>query len=113
MLFRSYGDYRPTKNFSLDPSYEFNDVDLEQGPFRTHLFGVRSNVSFTTNLLAAAFVQFNSADELAAIQFRLNYIFRNIDNFYVVYNETRLTDGAFAGRTDRSLILKITYSLHY
>ena len=107
------GDYRPNQNLSVEPSYEFNDVDLDQGPFRTHLVGMRTNVSFTTNLLVAAFVQFNSADELAAIQLRLNYIFRSIDNFYVVYNETRLTEGPFAGRTDRSLILKITYSLHY
>jgi len=107
------GDYRPSQNLSFEPSYEFNDADLDQGGFRTHLVGLRTNVSFTTNLLAAAFVQFNSADELAAIQLRLNYIFRSIDNFYVVYNETRLTEGPYAGRTDRSLILKITYSLHY
>jgi len=107
------GDYRPNQNFSVNPSYEFNDVELDQGAFRTHLVGMRANVSFTTNLLAAAFVQFNSADELAAVQLRLNYIFRSIDNFYVVYNETRLTQGPFAGRTDRSLILKVTYSLHY
>lgn len=107
------GDYRPIQNLSLAPSYEFNDAELDQGAFRTHLVGLRTNVSFTTNLLAAAFVQFNSADELAAIQLRLNYIFRSIDNFYVVYNETRLTEGLFADRTDRSLILKITYSLHY
>ena len=107
------GDYRPIQNLSLAPSYEFNDAELDQGAFRTHLVGLRTNVSFSTNLLAAAFVQFNSADELAAIQLRLNYIFRSIDNFYVVYNETRLTEGLFADRTDRSLILKITYSLHY
>ncbi len=33
-------------------------------------------------------------------------------NFFIVYNETRFTDGVFSGESDRSLIFKITYSLH-
>jgi len=104
--------YRPGKNFSVESDYEFNDVDLREGSFYTHLLGVKSNVSFTSALLASAYVQYNNTGDLAALQFRLNYIFRTIDNFYLVYNETRYTNGPFANRSNRSLVAKMTYSVH-
>ena len=106
------GDFRPNETIQVSPSYKFNDVDLIEGSFNTHLFGLRADVSFTTNLLTSTFIQYNSTGDLAAIQFRFNYIFRTIDNFFIVYNETRFTDGVFSGESDRSLVLKLTYSLH-
>ena len=69
-------------------------------------------MSFSTNLLTSAYVQYNSAGELAAVQVRLNYIFRTIDNFIVAYNEMRYTDGLLSGKSNQSLVLKITYSVH-
>jgi hypothetical protein len=105
-------EVRPGKNLSLQPAYSYNNVDLAQGSFKTHLIGVRSNVSFSTNLLTSAYVQYNSAGELAAVQVRLNYIFRTIDNFIVAYNEMRYTDGLLSGKSNQSLVLKVTYSVH-
>ena len=106
------GEFRPNEKMSFSPSYKFNDIDLVEGSFNTHLFGLRANVSFTSNLLTSTFLQYNSTGQLAALQVRFNYIFRTIDNFFIVYNETRFTDGVFSGESDRSLILKVTYSLH-
>ena len=106
------GEFRPNETVNFSPSYEFNDIDLIEGSFNTHLFGLRANVSFTNDLLSSAFLQYNSKGALAALQVRFNYIFRTIDNFFIVYNETRFTDGVFSGESDRSLIFKITYSLH-
>ena len=105
------GEARPSKNISFNPTYSFNNIDLVQGSFDTHLFGLRSNVSFSTSLLTSAYIQYNSAGSLAAMQFRLNYIFRTIDNFYIVYNDNRFTGGPFNGNANRSLVLKMTYSL--
>ncbi|MDA2933590.1 hypothetical protein MYX82_04535 [Acidobacteria bacterium AH-259-D05] len=106
------GEFRPNKNTSFSSSYNFNDVDLVEGSFNTHLFGLRANIAFTSNLLTSTFIQYNSSGDLAAVQFRFNYIFRTIDNFYIVYNETRFTDGVFSGQSNRSLVVKVTYSLH-
>ncbi len=103
---------RPNENINFIPSYRFNAIDLREGAFNTHLVGIRANVSFTNNLLTSAFLQYNSSGDLAALQLRFNYIFRTIDNFHIVYNETRYTDGVFSGISDRSLTTKITYSLH-
>ena len=106
------GDLRPNTTLSFNPSYQINDVQLSRGAFVTHLFGLRANVSFSTNLLTSVFAQYNSAGQLAATQVRMNYIFRTIDNVFLVYNETRYTDGVFDGRANKSLVLKVTYSVH-
>ncbi|MGQ0736650.1 MAG: DUF5916 domain-containing protein [Acidobacteriota bacterium] len=105
-------DLRPGRIVSFNPTYEVNDVDLRLGSFRTHLVGLRTNVSLSTNLLTSAYLQYNSAGQLAATQVRLNYIFRTIDNLYVVFNDTHFTEGVFRGRSNRSLVTKVTYSLH-
>jgi hypothetical protein len=106
------GDLRPNRRLSFNPSYQVNDVALRAGAFVTHLVGLRANLSFSTNLLTSVYAQYNSAGQLAATQVRVNYIFRTIDNVFVVFNETRYTDGVFDGRANRSLVLKATYSIH-
>jgi hypothetical protein len=88
-----------------------NRISLDEGDFTTHLFGMRTDLAFTRDLLTSALFQYNSEGELAALQVRFNYIFRNIDNFYLVYNETRFTDGPFRHRSNRSLVTKLTYSI--
>jgi hypothetical protein len=98
------------RHLSVAPAYEVNDITLAEGAFRTHLLGLRADVSFTRNLLTSAFLQYNSEGDLASIQLRANYIIRNLDNLYLVYNETRFTAGAFARRANRSVVAKITYS---
>ena len=106
------GDLRPGKLLSLNPTYQVNDADLGPGSFVTHLFGLRANVSFSTSLLTSAYVQYNSAGQLAATQVRFNYIFRTIDNLFVVFNNSLFTGGPFDGRSNRSLVAKVTYSVH-
>ena len=106
------GDIRPNENIHFSPSYNFIAVDLREGSFSTHLVGLRANISFTNNLLTSAFLQYKSSGDLAAFHLRFNYIFRTIDNFHLVYNETRFTDGVFAGSSNQSLTAKVTYSLH-
>ena len=99
------------KHLLVGPEYEMNRVSLAEGRFTTHLIGLRTDVTFTRDLLTSMLFQYNSEGELSALQLRFNYIFRNIDNFYLVYNETRFTDGPFRNRSNRSLVSKITYSL--
>jgi hypothetical protein len=106
------GSARPSPNLSLQPSYRFNEVDLPEGSFDTHLVGLRTNFSVTGSLLTSAFLQYNSSGDLAAVQVRINYIFRQIDNVFLVYNHTRFTDGLYDGLSNRSLVFKVTYSVH-
>ncbi|MEQ1731586.1 MAG: hypothetical protein ABL982_24710, partial [Vicinamibacterales bacterium] len=104
-------DLRPNTTVSVAPNYQVNDVNLAGGALVTHLVGLRANVSFSTNVLTSVFLQYSSTGQLTATQVRLNYIFRTIDNVYLVYNETRYTDGVYSGRSNRSIVMKTTYSL--
>ncbi len=106
------GSARPNAKLSLQPSYGLNDINLPEGSFRTHLVGLRTNYSVTGSFLTSAFMQYTSSGDLAALQVRLNYIFRQIDNVYVVYGLTRFTDGPYDGLSNSSLVLKVSYSLH-
>jgi hypothetical protein len=104
-------DLRLGPHLLIGPEYEMNRISLVEGDFTTHLFGLRTDIAFTRDLLTSGLFQYNSEGELSALQVRFNYIFRNIDNFYLVYNETRFTDGPFRGKSNRSLVSKITYSI--
>ena len=106
------GDIRRSRYVSLNPSYQVNDVALREGAFVTHLVGLRANISFSTAVLTSVYAQYNSAGQLAATQVRLNYIFHNIDNVYLVFNDTHFTEGLFDGKANRSLVAKVTYSVH-
>jgi hypothetical protein len=106
-------DLRLGPHLLIGPEYEMNRISLVQGDFTTHLFGLRTDIAFTRDLLTSALFQYNSEGELAALQVRFNYIFRNIDNFYLVYNETRFTDGPFRNHSNRSLVSKLTYSIRF
>ncbi|MCH7491086.1 MAG: carbohydrate binding family 9 domain-containing protein, partial [Gemmatimonadetes bacterium] len=61
---------RPNSNISFNPSYRYNDIDLQEGSFDTHLVGLRSNISFTSNLLTSAFLQYTSSGNLVAAAIR-------------------------------------------
>jgi hypothetical protein len=102
---------KPSSHFSYELNYEYNDVDLLEGDFVTHLVGTRLNYSFSNRLFTSAFIQWNSDAELAAVNLRLNYIYKLGSDLFIVYNENRRTADLRPGILDRSLIVKFTYLL--
>ncbi len=102
---------KPSSHFSYDLNYEFNDVDLLEGDFVTHLVGTRLNYTFSNRFFTSAFIQWNSDAELAAVNLRLNYIYKLGSDLFIVYNENRRTADLRPGILDRSLIIKFTYLL--
>jgi hypothetical protein len=104
---------RAGRHLRLSPDYEMNDVTVTEGAFTTHLVGLRSDMGISRDAVASLFFQYNSEGRLAALQVRFNYMLRNIDNLYIVYNDTRATGGPYSGRSNRSLVAKMTYSLHW
>jgi hypothetical protein len=84
---------------------------LPQGEFTSHLINSQLNYSFNNRWLTSTTVQYNSLARLSAVNFRLNYIYRPGDDFFLIYNESRtLADGTIAGAWNRSVIAKITHS---
>ena len=102
-------DIRFSGRLNLEPRYEFNRVTLPEGSFDTNIFGGRVIYSFSTDLFAKLFVQWNSDRNLVTTNFLVNYIYQPGSDFYVVFNQTYGTDSISTGLLDTTLVGKVTY----
>ena len=84
---------------------------MRQGStFITRELNTQLNYSLNQKWLTRAMLVWNSQDRNVLFNLRLNYIFQPGDDLFVVYNESRLY-GDTSGPLNRSLIVKLTYSL--
>jgi hypothetical protein len=93
---------------SLEPSVQVNRVELDQGAFTTTLVGVRTVYTVTPRMFTTALVQFNSANDVVAVNARLRWEYRPGSELFLVYNEERDTRAAgLSDQATRAVILKI------
>ena len=102
-----------TNNLSFDASYRRNKLTFGQTRFTDHVLNFRVNYSFNNQWLTTTTIQYNNVDSFAGINFRLNYIFRPGDDFFLVYNEGLRLGDVFHGQKDRSIQAKLTYSFDF
>ena len=107
------GTFRFNENFTLSPSYSYNDVQLPTGEFITHVITTRVTYNFNERWLTNSLVQYNSVSGRASVYLRLRYVINEIDSFYLVYKSSRLWDEVYDGIADHQLIAKVTYSLDF
>jgi hypothetical protein len=94
--------------FSLEPTYSVNWVDLPQGSFTTHLTGSRVTYTMTPLMFVSALLQYNSAAHGVAANIRLRWEYQPGSELFVVYNEERDTWGRrFPDLANRALVVKI------
>ena len=103
-------NFRPSPRLSLEATYEFNDIVLPQAAFTTHVVNARVNFNINNHLLTSTILQHDTTADRDVVYFRLNYIYRPGDDIFVVYNQAH-TDGT--DQTDRTLLVKMTYSLDF
>lgn len=104
--------WRPSPFLSVETSYEFNDVSLREGAFTTHVLNARMNVNLSNRWLTTTLAQYDSASRRDVVFFRLNYIYRPGDDVFIVYNQSH-ERAALRSQPDRSLMIKLTYSLDF
>lgn len=104
--------WRPSPFFSVETSYEFNDVSLREGAFTTHVVNARINVNLSNRWLTTTLAQYDSASHRDVVYFRMNYIYRPGDDLFIVYNQAH-DRAARRNEPDRSLMIKLTYSLDF
>lgn len=102
--------FRFNEKFSLSPSYDFNRVALPEDGFDTHVVGLRGSYNFSDRWLTSALVQYNSVADRLSVFARLNFIYRNGDDIFLVYKSTVRYDPEFYGQMDQALIAKMTRS---
>jgi hypothetical protein len=104
----SRGRVNLTPQFSVEPTYSINWVDLVEGSFTTHLLGSRVTYTMTPLMFVSALLQYNSSSHAVAANVRLRWEYRPGSELFVVFNEQRDTLALrFPALANRSVIVKI------
>jgi hypothetical protein len=103
--------WRPSPIVSFETAYELNDVELPQGAFTSHVVNARMNLNFSNRWLTTTLAQYDSTARRNQVYVRLNYIYRPGDDLFVVFNQSH--DRILGGQPDRSIMLKLTYSVDF
>ncbi|MGH9314912.1 MAG: DUF5916 domain-containing protein [Vicinamibacterales bacterium] len=105
------GTARLNAHLNVSGNWTINDIDLPQGSFVTHLFASRVNYSFSTRAFLNAFIQYNSDARQWSSNIRFNIIHRPLSDFFLVYNERRVSEGG--DLLDRAIVAKMTYMVQF
>ena len=102
--------YQPYGFISL--AYTYNHIRLD-APFETAnlwLVGPRIDFTFTKQLFLTTFIQYNNQFDNLNINARLQWRFKPVSDFFIVYTDNYLTEplSQFESR-NRALVAKFTY----
>jgi len=97
---------RSGQSLNAELRWDRNQVELPAGSFTTNLIRARLSYSFSTRAFVQALVQYNDRADLSSVNLRLGWLQTANSGLFVVFNETRNTEGAV--RSDRSLIVKFS-----
>ncbi|MGE0041882.1 MAG: DUF5916 domain-containing protein [Vicinamibacterales bacterium] len=101
-------NWRASAHLGIVTTYTVNWVDLPLGAFTTHLVSTRLQTAFSNSLALLTLVQYNRDTRQFASNVRFNWIPKPGTDFFIVYNETDDTRGAWLPR-NRSLSVKLNY----
>ena len=108
-----------SSHFEFSAAYQFNLIRFpdRQEELNAHLARVRLDVALDTHLSLSAFLQYSSTEDVASVNARLRYHFREGSDLWVVYDEgmNTLRDGVGSPRLplsqNRALLVKYTYTV--
>ena len=110
----SRGRLNLTSQFSLEPTYSWNRVELPQGAFTTQLLGSRVTYALTPLMFTSALVQYNSATNAVTSNARLRWEFQPGSELFVVYNDERDTASrGFPTLDNRTFVVKINRTFRF
>ena len=97
------------RHLSLTGAYRRSQAEIPSGSFTAHLPSLRLGWAFSTRLVAATFVQYNSLEKQLLVNFRLSFAYRPGSDLYLVFNEERGEEQAPRVLVSRGLVVKLTY----
>ena len=104
----SGGRVRVSNQFSLEPSYSINQVELLAGDFTTHLVSTRATYTMTPTMFVSALVQYSSSSNAVSTNARLRWEYQPGSELFVVYNEQRDTlTRRLPDLVNRAFIIKV------
>ena len=83
-----------SRHLALSGAYQLNRIEFgdRRQTFTSHVGRLRSELTFTTSTSAAAFVQYNSADDVVVLNLRFRYNPTEGTDLYLVWNESLNSD---------------------
>jgi hypothetical protein len=97
-----------TNQFSAEPTYSWNQVDVREGRFTSHLAGSRVTYTMTPLMFVSALIQYNSGINAVSTNARLRWEYQPGSELFVVFNEERNTlSRAFPSLSNRAFIVKV------
>ena len=98
--------WRATSSLVVETTYQRNAIALASGDFVANLAGFRARYAWSTTLLGAAFVQYNTQTRSFSTNARLNWRWAPLSDVFLVYTDRR--DSETWGQNERSVALKVT-----
>lgn len=101
---------QPWGNFSLN--FEQNDIKLPEkyGSDRLLLVSPRIEINFSTQLFWTTFLQFNTQRNNFNVNSRLQWRYKPMSDFFLVYTDNYFTDPLFRNK-NRAIVFKLNYWL--
>jgi hypothetical protein len=110
----SSGRASVSPQFSLEPTFSTNWVDLPFGSFTTRLAGARVTYTMSPMMFTSALLQYNSDSRNISANVRLRWEYRPGSELFVVYNEERDTLARqFPDIRNRALIVKVNRLMRF
>ncbi len=103
---------QPIAIFSID--YNYNRIRLPE-PFNDanlFLIGPRADLTFTRNLFFTTLVQYNSQLENINLNARLQWRYKPVSDFFLVYTDNYFSAPIFLKARNRAIVFKMTYWLN-
>jgi hypothetical protein len=103
-------NWRSQPHLNLRLNAQFNDIQLPgaYGSTKLLLVAPRIEYNFNTKLFWTTFIQYNTQSNNFNINSRLQYRYKPMSDFFLVYTDNYFTDPLFKNK-NRALIFKLSY----
>ena len=106
--------WQPSKHFTGEFEYEYNDVDLPEGRFDVRLMRLRTEVAFNSEWAWITTAQYDNQSELLGVNSRLQWIPVAGREFYFIYNGGWLDENQMGfEQIDQSATVKLSHTFRF
>jgi hypothetical protein len=102
-----------TDQFSLEPGFSINFIDLPEGESTQAVFRLRADYAFTPRMFVSSLLQYNEEARVFSTNLRFRWEYAPGSELFVVWTDERDTSPGGIGLRNRGLTLKVTRLFRY
>ena len=101
--------YRFGDRFTSEVISKYNDVNLPEGDFITHLIRSRITYAITPKIYIQSLLQYNNQSDQYSMNWRFIWQQSAATGLYIVYNQSQDYDGIPIDNSTKSFVIKYSY----